>query len=62
MLGGLLPAIAAFISYSEFGVLQPGGTELARRPVGWDLTGYEGVADGRDAFRGYLGGRRRARA
>ena len=62
MLGGLLPAIAAFVSYSEFGVLQPGGRELTRRPVGWDLTGYEGVADGRDELHGYLGGRRRARA
>jgi hypothetical protein len=62
MLGALLPAIAAFVSYSEFGVLQPGATGLARRPVGWDLTAYEGVADGRDELHGYYGGRRRARA
>lgn len=55
-LGAILPAIAAFVSYSEYGVLG------AADPVGWQLTGYEGVADGRDDFRGYYGGRRRARA
>jgi hypothetical protein len=62
MLGGLLPAIAAFASYSEFGALEAGATALTSRPVGWQLTGYEGTADGRDEFHGYYGGRRRARA
>jgi hypothetical protein len=62
MLGGLLPAIAAFVSYSEFGVLAPGGHALTSRPVGWELSGYEGAADGRAEFHGYYGGRRRARA
>ena len=61
-LGFILPAIAAFVSYSEYGVLGPGAAEPASRPVGWRLTGYEGVADGRDELRGYYGGRRRARA
>ena len=62
MLGGLLPAIAAFVSYSEYGALAPGGHALTGRPVGWELSGYEGAADGRAEFRGYYGGRRRARA
>ena len=61
-LGAILPALAAFASYSEYGVLEPGAAELASRPVGWQLADYEGVADGRDEFRGYYGGRRRARA
>jgi len=56
-LGAILPAIAAFVSYSEFGVL---GQDAAE-PVGWALTGYEGIADGRDELRGYYRGRRRAR-
>jgi hypothetical protein len=55
-LGAILPAIAAFVSYSEYGVVGDA------QPVGWQLTGYEGVADGRDELRGYYGGRRRARA
>lgn len=59
-LGAILPALAAFVSYSEYGALE--GGELTGRPVGWRLTGYEGVADGRDELRGYYGGRRRARA
>lgn len=59
MLGGLLPAIAAFVCYSEYGAL--GATGLTSRPVGWQLTGYDGAVDGRDDFRGYYGGRRRAR-
>lgn len=59
MLGGLLPVIAAFVCYSEYGAL--GATGLASRPVGWQLTGYDGDVDGRDDFRGYYGGRRRAR-
>jgi hypothetical protein len=60
MLGGLLPAIAAFVSYSEYGAL--GASGLTGRPVGWQLTGYDGAVDGTDDFRGYYGGRRRARA
>ena len=57
-LAAILPAIAAFVSYSEYGMLEHG----AAAPVGWELSGYEGVADGRDELRGYYRGRRRARA
>ena len=48
-LGAILPALAAFVSYAD-------------DAVGAQLTGYEGTADGRDALRGYYGGRRRASA
>jgi hypothetical protein len=57
-LGAILPALAAFVSYSEFGVLD---SDPPSRPVGWQITGYDGVADGRDELRGYYRGRRRAR-
>jgi hypothetical protein len=60
-LAGILPAIVAFLSYSEVAVLDPRTRGLRGKPVGWELTGYTGVADIRDEFRGYLGGRRSAR-
>jgi hypothetical protein len=61
MLAASLPALAAFVSYSEFGVLDPGAGQLRGIPVGWRISGYEGVADGRDELRGYYEGRRAAR-
>jgi hypothetical protein len=59
-LAGSLPALAAFVSYSEQGVLDAGG-ELTGVPVGWRISGYRGVADGRAEHRGYYRGRRAAR-
>ena len=59
-LAGILQALAAFVSYSEQGVLDAGG-QLTGVPVGWRLTGYRGVADGRAELRGYYRGRRVAR-
>jgi hypothetical protein len=55
---GVLPALAAFLAYSEVRVFDPETRALAGRPVGWTLTGYEGTADGRDAFKGYFQHRR----
>lgn len=59
-LAGTLPALTAFLAYSEFAVLDPQTRRPRSRPVGWGLTGYTGVADIRNEFRGYLDGRRRA--
>ena len=59
-LGTTVPAIAAFLSYSEAGVLDPRTGRLRGKPVGWRITGYSGVADIRDEFRGYYGGHRGA--
>jgi hypothetical protein len=56
-----LTVFTAFISYSEAGVLIPEDCTLDGVPVGWALTGYDGVADGRDAFKGYYQNRRSAR-
>jgi hypothetical protein len=59
-LGSTVPALAAFLSYSEAGVLDPRTGRLRSVPVGWRLTDYAGVADIRDDFLGYYGGHRSA--
>lgn len=53
--------LAAFASYSEAGVFDPATRTLTGTPVGWELTGYPGVSDGRDEFVGYYRGRRTAK-
>lgn len=37
----------------------PRARTLVARPVGWTLTAYDGVADGRNAFVGYFENRRK---
>jgi len=59
-LASTIPAIVAFLSYSEAGALDKRTGRLTRVPVGWRLTGYTGVADIRNELRGYYGGRRKA--
>jgi hypothetical protein len=57
---GSLLALVAFLSYSEVGVFDPVTRTLVGQPVGWTLSSYDGVAEGRDEFRGYFENRRRA--
>jgi hypothetical protein len=57
-LAGVLPALVAFLAYSEVGVFDPIQRTIAAEPIGWRLSGYEGVADGRDELRGYFRHRR----
>ena len=59
---GVLPGLAAFLSYSEVGVFDPGSRSIVARPIGWEISSYDGVADARDEFVGYLENRRRADA
>ena len=59
-LAGSLLAVTAFLVYSEAGVFDPQTGSLTEQPLGWDLTGYDGVADGRDELVGYYRGRRKA--
>jgi hypothetical protein len=59
---GLLPSLVAFLAYSEVGAFDPATRTLVRRPIGWTLTSYDGVADGRDAFVGYFENRRKVDA
>jgi hypothetical protein len=57
---GSLLALVAFLCYSEVGVFDPATRTLVGEPIGWTLSSYDGVADGRDEFRGYFENRRRA--
>lgn len=55
LLGGVLPPFVAFFCYSEAAAFDPATRKLTGQPVAWQLSGYQGVADGRDEFRGYFG-------
>jgi len=59
---GLLPALAAFLSYSEVGVFNPATRSIVAAPIGWQLSSYDGVADGRAELVGYFEGRRKVDA
>jgi hypothetical protein len=58
---GVLPALVAFLAFSEVDVFDPKTRTLVRRPVGWDHCGYLGTrtepVDGWDDFQGYYQGR-----
>jgi hypothetical protein len=56
---GVLPQFVAFLVYSEAGVFDPKKRTLTGTPLGWTLSKYEGVADGRDEFKGYYQDRRK---
>jgi hypothetical protein len=57
---GNLPDLVAFLAYSEAGVYDTKRRGIRRRPVGWGLTRYAGVADGRKELKGYWRGRKAA--
>jgi hypothetical protein len=57
---GNLPDLVAFLAYSEAGVYDAMHRRVRRRPVGWRLTRYAGVADGRKELKGYWQGRKAA--
>lgn len=59
LLGGLLPAFVAYFCYSEAEAFNPVTRTLTGQPLGWQLSNYTGVSDGRDEFLGYLGNQRR---
>ena len=61
-LGGVLPAFVAYICYSDAGSFDPVTRTLTGTPVGWVMSNYSGVADGRDEFQGYFRNRRSADA
>jgi hypothetical protein len=58
---GILAGATAFLAFGEAGVIDPRTRQLTRRPVGWDLTNYDGIAEGRAELKGYWQGRRRVR-
>jgi hypothetical protein len=57
VLAGVLPAFVAFFVYSEAGSFDPATRSLTGVPVGWSISNYSGVSDGRDEFLGYLKGK-----
>ena len=54
VLSGVLPAFVAFFVYSEAGTFDPSTRTLTGQPLGWTLSHYQGVSDGRAEFHGYL--------
>jgi hypothetical protein len=54
VLSGVLPALVAAFTYSEGGAFDAATRSLIGSPVGWQIAQYQGVADGRDEFRGYF--------
>jgi len=61
-LAGVLPVVVGFLAYAETAVFDPATRTISGRPIGWDLSSYSGVSDGRDEFRGYFRNRRKADA
>lgn len=57
-LAGILLAAVAYLCYSEAGVFDRNTRSLTGQPIGWTISNYAGVADGRDEFKGYFENRR----
>lgn len=53
-LAGVLPALVAAFCYSEGSAFDPASRSLTEQPIGWQISNYQGVADGRDEFLGYF--------
>jgi hypothetical protein len=54
VLAGVLPGFVAYFVYSDAGTFDPSTRSITGRPLGWTLSSYDGVADGRDEFLGFL--------
>jgi hypothetical protein len=61
-LAGILPLVVGFLAYAETAVFNPATRTISGRPIGWDLSSYSGVSNGRDEFRGYFRNRRKVDA
>jgi hypothetical protein len=55
-LAGVLAPFAAFFAYSEADAFDPVTRTLTGPPLGWTLSQYQGVSDGRAEFLGYFRG------
>ncbi|HEX8052088.1 MAG TPA: hypothetical protein VF517_03785 [Thermoleophilaceae bacterium] len=60
-LSGILIGAVGFLAYNEGAVMDRGTRTLTSTPVGWTLSKYDGVAEGRPELRGYWKGRRKVR-
>lgn len=61
-LGAVLPLLVAALCYSDAGTFDPATRSLTGTPVGWTISNYSGVSDGRDEFQGYFENKRSAGA
>lgn len=52
-LANALLLYTGLVSYSEAGVLNPLTGELIAEPVGWTISGYDGISVGRAEYKGY---------
>jgi len=59
-LAGILPGVVTLLALSEAGVFDPSTRQPSSRPVGWDISGYGGPAEGHAELKGYYRGLRSA--
>lgn len=55
--GGALIEFSAYGSFTEYAVFNKQTKTLTGKPVGWTISGYDGIAEGWDDFKGYYQGR-----
>jgi hypothetical protein len=58
---GVLIGAVGFLSYTEGNAIDRATRQLTRTPVGWTLSSYDGLAEGRPELKGYWRGRRKVR-
>ena len=56
---GIVIGAVAFLAYGEAGVFDRATGRLKATPVGWKISNYAGIAEGRHELKGYWQGRRR---
>jgi hypothetical protein len=56
----VLTGLVALIAFSEAGVFDSERREVTSRPVGWEISGYGGPAEGHAELKGYWRGLRKA--
>ncbi|GAA1721602.1 twin-arginine translocation signal domain-containing protein [Fodinicola feengrottensis] len=57
--GGALIEFSGYGSFTEYAVYNKQTRTLTGKPVGWTITGYDGIAEGWDEFKGYYQGRKK---
>ena len=55
---GIVIGAVGFLAYGEAGVFDAATGRLTGTPVGWKISHYDGIAEGRNELKGYWQGRR----
>ncbi|HEX8066075.1 MAG TPA: twin-arginine translocation signal domain-containing protein [Thermoleophilaceae bacterium] len=58
---GIVIGLVGLLGYGDGSKIDPQTRQLTGKPVGWSLSGYDGVSDGWPELRGYYAGRRKVR-